>query len=122
MRNELRKARALRASLAGLRTAQLPGALSLSLDGHRHPKNVCTFGEDRQLALRIAGAVRLKLSQAGLQLIDPLREVRGRRLGEHDMAKEVISGGIVEYLSVELKVRRLRSQTSRNDVRAWLAG
>ena len=42
--------------------------------------------------------MRLKLSQAGLQLIDPLREVRGRRLGEHDMAKEVISGGIVEYL------------------------
>ena len=86
---------------------------------------MCTFGEDRQLALRIAGGVRLKLSQVGLQLIDPLREVRdkrGKRLGEHDMVMEVLSGGIVEYLSVELKVRRLRSQTSRNDVRAWLAG
>ena len=112
-------ARTLRVSLAGLRTAQLPGALALSLDGHRHPKNVCTFEEDRQLALRIAGTVRLKLSHVGVQLIDSLREVpdkRGKRLREHDMVMEVLSGGIVEYLSVELKVRRLWSQIGRNDV------
>ena len=33
------------------------------------------------------------------------------------MVMEVLSGGIVEYLSVELKVRQLWSQTGRNDVR-----
>ena len=63
--------------------------------------------------------MRLKLSQVDSQLIDPLREVRdkrGKRLGEHDMVMEVLSGGIVLHLSVELKVRRLWSQTGRNDV------
>ena len=46
-----------------------------------------------------------------------VRDRRGKRIREHDRVMEILSGVCAEYLSVEVKVRRLWSQKGRKDVR-----
>ena len=108
-------------SLSGLEPRDLPGSVELKLDGYRDAKPVCCFEDDRELALKIARALRFKLSRLGLQLVQALVRVDnafGKKIGEHDMIMEIVSeDGVRLHLSVEIKVRRLWSDAGRAKVR-----
>ena len=108
-------------SLSGLEPRDLPGSVELKLDGYRGAKAVCCFEDDRELALKIARAVRFRLSRLGLQLVQALVRVdnaSGTKIGEHDMIMEIVSEDAIRlHLSVEIKVRRLWSDAGRAKVR-----
>ena len=104
-------AREKKVGASGVSSEHLPDFLKVSLDGFSREKTVRCDGGDKTLAVEVAKAVRSRLcgGKLELDLVDSVIPVYrgGRKLGEHDMLMECVSGSLRGLLSVELKVRRL---------------
>lgn len=104
-------AREKKVGASGVSSEHLPDFLKVSLDGFSGQKSVRCDGGDKTLAVEVAKAVRGRLcgGKLELDLVDSVVPVHrgGRRVGDHDMLMECVSGSLRGLLSAELKVRRL---------------
>ena len=119
-----------RVGLAALTEADLPDHLTVCLDS-LGMQQVKLKPDDKTLALSIAKAVRLKIRNLGLDLVDscvPVYSAGNRKLEEHDMELEQVDDGdgapapepVQGIWSCELKVKRLYDIAEREKRRLEL--
>ena len=107
-----------------LEPRHVPDHVELRLDNRGVCKVKCHLC-DREMATRIAKAVRRALHGIGLEVRDVVRRAATGGLGdEHDLVLEVVDPAdddlVVLRVSGELKCRQLTSQAGRNKVRELL--
>ena len=116
--------------LSGLQDVDLPPDVSVTLD-QLGERRVACHQADRAIGLSVAKAVRVKLHSLGLEMAAAIVDVKanGRKRGAHDLVCEIVANGLggmpgprhpSGMLSVELKLRRLWSETGRQKVREAL--
>ena len=107
--------------LAALRPQHLPEQVTLYLDGKGNTE-VKVYEENRILAIEVAKAVRAQLHNHGF-------EVQDARVGKHDIIVELVvdaSGKVPacshssSVISVEMKLRRIWSESGREKIRGIL--
>ena len=104
--------------ISALSTAHLPSQLSFSLD-RRGRQLVCTFPEDRALAVKLAVEIRFRLKDEGFGVLRAVPQEEGR----HDLVLEVNTRaalGQFKLISCELRCRHLYSQAGERTVREAL--
>ena len=123
--------KSLSVGCSALSARHLPDAVPIAVDG-RGKRDVKLYDENRDLAVQVVKVVRAKLHTHGLavkQAVVPVRDSVGRLLGEHDGILEIVTdgrGGPPDentpdgFISLELRMRRLWSESGRQQVRADL--
>ena len=110
----------LKVGLTALSTSDLPPHVNLRLD-RRGDCDVQAFDDDRDLAVTIATAVRLKLHRSGFAVKDAVNRDNG---AEHDLILDVVdiepAGAVYKFVSGELRCRRIYSEAGRKKIRGAL--
>jgi hypothetical protein len=102
----------------------LPASIIINLD-YRGRQAVHVYDDDRDLAIEVTKAIRLKMNSLGLELCDAVVEVkdaRGRRISDHDVIFEFVStpGAPAGLLSTEVRLRRIASDKAEAKLRGTL--
>ena len=81
-------------NFGGMAASDLPDCVSLTVDGRRGTHEVQCYEADRVLAIRVGRLIRNKLVSCMLDVVQACGEVqvRGKRVGEHDLICEVVGG------------------------------
>lgn len=117
-------------AVGGVTERDLPASIDMKLDNQGVRKVVC-HEADRELGVKVASAVRIKLHALGLEVSDVVLDVieAGKKQGAHDLVCKIVTdsqGGApgsrhpTGPLSVELKCRHLYSDEGRKQVRMKL--
>jgi hypothetical protein len=119
----LKKSRVV--GLSALRPQDLPGEIEVQLD-RRGWKRVMVHDENRRLAVAVAKQVRADLHRHVVATCVAVTDARSRAVGEHDLVVEIVTtpeGKATDgeypsdFLSVELRCRRVWSEAGRETLR-----
>ena len=116
---ELALKQMLSVGVQGLRAQNLPATISLCLDRPRGTSLVQVHPADRDVALRIARHVRVKLHASGWSVVGALVKDAGGQGNEHDLVVDEVAESDAPrgLVSCELKCRRLWSESGLLSVR-----